>query len=822
MARRKKSGSGGVVAALVIGVLALIAAVPQEVWVGIGVLAAVGLAIYRYSQSKKAPVVVEEPEPQRRASRPSSRQTPVVARSLEAAARVTPAPPAAAAPRFVEDDEPVSVAPTEPVYRNPLPPAPAPAPFVSNFKVPAAPQGYGAGRWLPPGEAVSIAGLNIPGGMVYVGTSLRTPLGDTDPCLIDPSKSVAARAEYTERDMGYWPSYSEISPSARRAYLKWLAGGRQDPRADIGYVFLFFYGLERRAIIEGAKDEAAQADWPVIADELRRLLSIYGEKSHSFRRYAGELLDWVSLASHPAKLYQQPVPVLPKTFELPLYIRLALGQAAVDGVPVPAHLALAWARLDPNIGLRTPATRCAEQFEQLFAQKYAEMCGNGMVLPRNRTKLKLVYRAASAGFRGYQELKLTFKDTPDVTVLTAPTKKLQEVVEAATKPLETFSRAVGKNLDAKASLEALLQLPAPLWPETAQKALQALKTRMGEGMVAMTFQDLLSSLGAKTVFTKDKTLSLARTLESANVGFEPDVLSGAKPPKPEEKVVLFALPPSEQLSRANGPYLAAALTLQLASAVASSDGEFGIKEMGHLRETVLSWKHLTPSQTRRLLAHLRLLMQAPASLTALKKKFEPLDLSIKETIAAFMATVAQSDGVVSPAEVKMLEKVYKALGVDSKKVFSDVHAVAAGTKPTAAAVAKVEESGFKLDPARIAALQKDTEKVSALLANIFTETDEPAAAVAEPAEAEVEAEAPESPKGLMGLDEAHTALARMMLSRPEWSREELLDVAADLDLMLDGALEHINEAAFDTHDMALFEGDDPVTVNAEILEKVEA
>ena len=188
-----------------------------------------------------------------------------------------------------------------------------------------------------------------------------------------------------------------------------------------------------------------------------------------------------------------------------------------------------------------------------------------------------------------------------------------------------------------------------------------------------------------------------------------------------------------------------------------------------------------------------------------------------------MATVAQSDGEVSPAEVKMLEKVYKALGVDPKRVFSDVHAVAAGTKPTAAAVARVETSGFKLDPARIAALQKDTEKVSALLANIFTEADEPAtAAVPEPVDAGSETEAAEAPKGLMGLDEAHTALARMMLSRPEWSREELLDVAADLDLMLDGALEHINEAAFDAHDMALFEGADPVTVNAEILEKVEA
>jgi uncharacterized tellurite resistance protein B-like protein len=799
MARRKKSGSGGVVTALVVGVIGLFAAIPKDVWLGVGILAAIVLVVYLYSQSKNTQKIAEELEPPKQASRSDALTVPQPTSATDRPA-----------PRFIADDAPISVASTR-------------TPASSGFKLQAAPKGFGAASWIPVSQSVNVSGVTIPGGMFYVGTSLSTPQGGNDPCLIDPSKSVARQGDYTEREMGYWPSYSEISPTARRAYLNWLAEGRDDPEADVGYVFLFFYGLERRAILDGAKDEDAQADWPVIAAELRRLLATYGEKSHSFRRYASELLDWVSLASYPAKLYEKPVPELTKTMELPLYIRLALGQAAVDGIPVPAHLALAWAKLDPNTYLRTPATRCPEQFEQLFAQKYAELCGSGIVLPRNRTKLKLVYRPASAGFRGYQELKLTFKDTPDVTVLTAPIKKLQDVVEAATKPLESFSRMVGKNPDATATLEALLQLPAPLWPGSAQKALQALKSRMGEGMVALPFQDLLSALGAQTAFTKDKTVSLARTLESANVGFEPDVLSGAKVPKPEEKVVLFALPPSEQLSRATGPYLAAALTLQLASAVASADGEFGIREMGHLRETVLSWKHLTPSQTRRLLAHLRLLMQAPASLTALKKKFEPLDLSIKETIAAFMATVAQSDGEVSPAEVKMLEKVYKALGVDPKRVFSDVHAVAAGTKPTAAAVAKVETSGFKLDPARIAALQKDTEKVSALLANIFTEADEPgAAAVPELVDAGPETEAAEAPKGLMGLDETHTALARMMLSRPEWSREELLDVAADLDLMLDGALEHINEAAFNVHDMALFEGDDPVTVNAEILEKVEA
>lgn len=800
MARKKKSGSGGVAIVLFFGLFALLASIQKKVWVAASVLGAIIFAFYLYGQFKRSKQDINDDEPRRlrQSPTPTERESPDSNKnSLQSAARI--------------------LANNGQASRGP-----APATASKEFKLPPAPKGFGPASWIPVGQAVSVSGVTVPGGMVYVGTSLSTPFGDNDPCLIDPSKSVARHGDYTERQMGYWPSYSHISSNARRAYLNWLADGRKDPEADVGFVFLFFYGLERRAIIDGAKDEAAQNDWPVIADELRRLLIIYGEKSNSFRRYAGELLDWVSLASHPAKLYDRPVPTLPKTFELPLYIRLALGQAAVDGAPVPAHLALAWAKLDPNSHLRTPATRCQEQFEKLFVEKYAELCGSGMVLPRNRTKLKLVYRPASSGFRGYQQLTMTFKDTPDVTVLTAPAKKLQEIVEAATKPLESFSRAIGKDPEAKDSLEALLQLPFPIWPERAQKQVQALKVRMGEGMLVISFQDLLHVLGAKTAFTKDRTLSLARTLESANVGFEPDVLSGAKPPKPEDKVALFSLPTTEQLSRANGPYLAAVLTLQLASAVATSDGEFGIQEMSHLRETVLSWKHLTPSQTRRLLAHLRLLMQAPASLTALKKKFEPLDLAVKETIAAFMATVAQSDGEVSPAEVKMLEKVYKALGVESKRVFSDVHAVAAGTQPTATVVAKVEESGFKLDPARIAELQKDTEKVSALLANIFTETEAPVASVAEPAEAESETEQTEAPKGLMGLDEAHASLARMMLSRPEWSREELLDVATDLDLMLDGALERINEAAFDTHNMALFEGDDPVTVNVEILNRVEA
>jgi tellurite resistance protein len=807
MAKKSGGGAGLVVLGLVI---ALLAGVPKQVWVGLVVVGLIGAIVYFIGKGKKD---AQEPAPQPR--------QPWTAPPVPAPVWVqTDAGRAAASAQ-----EPVSVYSDTPVQRR--------------NRVPAAPAGYGAATWIPPGHSVTVAGFSIPGGMVYVGTSLLNPSGRPDPALIDPSKKVAAQGDYTARHlMGYWPSYSEISPEARHAYLQWLAGGREDPLADIGYVFLFLYGLERRAIVDGSGEgdaaKTAEADNPAIAEEVRRLLTIYGERNGSFRRYANDFLTVVDLASFTDKLYSKPVPTFTGGNELPLYLRLALGQCAVDKVPVPAALALAWVRMDPNIYLRTPATRCPEQFERLFQQKYAEMLKGGLLLTKNKTKLKFVYRAASAGLHEYGEIKLTFGETPDVAVLTGPVKKLQEVAEAATTELDGYSRLLGRSPGAAKSLEGLLTLPPTLWGSDTRQKLDALLARMpGGGMVTMKLEELASSLGEAQSLDRNLVASLARALEAVHVGMEPDVLSGAKTPKAEDTVVLFAVTAGETVSRGSAPYQAAALTVQLATAVALADGDVGAEEFRQLRHQIEGWTHLTPAHQQRLRAHMRYLLDTPPSLTSLKKKIEPLATPAKEAIAKFMSVMAQADGNVSPVEIKMLEKVYKALGLDPQKVFSDVHAVAAaapGGKRTTPALGatspdqKHASSGFQLNAARIAALQQDTDKVSALLANIFTEEATEAAApqqntavAAEPAEAKSEA-----PYGLTGLDSAHTSFVNQLASRPEWTREELLDLASDLDLMLDGALERINEAAFDAHDGPLAEGDDPVAINRDILQKVPA
>jgi uncharacterized tellurite resistance protein B-like protein len=687
----------------------------------------------------------------------------------------------------------------------------------STYALPAAPAGFGDGRWVPPGESIQVAGVTLPGGMLYVGGRLKAPNGDTDPCLISGQLNVARVGNYRSRQMGYWPSYADASPEERRAYLNWLSEGRSNPDCDIGYVFLFFYGLERRVIVDSRNDPAARNDWPAIISELRRLLAIYGEKSGSFKRYAGELLSWIELDGKSDRLYKQPVPDFPRTYELPPYLRLALGQASVDRAPLPAHLALAWVRLSPECYLRTAATRCPNEFERLFSQRYHEVLGPGLVLPKNRTKLKFVYQAASAGLHG-ANITMAFGDVPDITALTAPIRKLMEIANQCTDELGSYSRLVGKDPVAAGALEGLLLLPATLWPAATQAKLQALTARMREGRLSLPLKELLVALGgANQAVNRDRARGLARALEGTEIGMEPHVLGGAKAPGEQDMIVLFAQPLMDSQVGSSAEYQTAALTLQLASAMAQADGDFHDREVAHLRAEIEGWAHLTPAERRRLQAHLQWLTAAPMSLTALKKKLEPLSTAARETLAAFMATLAQSDGFVSPDEVKFLEKVYKALGVEPRRVFSDIHAAGSGGAPIS--TAQAEKQGFRLDAERIAALQEDTARVSALLSKIFAEeaasTPVPPPPAPEPEPAN-EAGAP------LGLDEAHAALLRLLLSRPEWTRAELEDAAADLDLMLDGAMEQINEAAFEAFDEPLFEGEDPISVNTELLEKIEA
>jgi uncharacterized tellurite resistance protein B-like protein len=290
---------------------------------------------------------------------------------------------------------------------------------------------------------------------------------------------------------------------------------------------------------------------------------------------------------------------------------------------------------------------------------------------------------------------------------------------------------------------------------------------------------------------------------------EPDVLTGAKIPKPEDQVVLFFASSEEGSVRTNPEYQAAAISMGLAHTVAMADGEFSDDEEAFLKNRVETWPNLSVAHRKRLQAHLQLQKFQPASLASYKKRLEPLDAEARRTLAKFLAHLAQADGTVSTKEVKLLEKIYNTLGVDQQLVFTDLHRAPSAPLEGPTPTGTPQTTGFSLDHAKIAELQKETAQVSSLLAQVFTDKEESAAPQEPPCET-----------GLLGLDEEHSSFLRLLFSRTSWSREEVEGAASDIGLMVDGALERINEAGMEHFEELIVEGEEPLEVNPDVMERV--
>jgi hypothetical protein len=179
----------------------------------------------------------------------------------------------------------------------------------SLFRVPDSPIFEDKERWVPVDETIEIAGERIDDGMVYVGSRRADQVESLEPSFINQRLKVTRGAVNISNHLkGCSQNYRYLSSDARRAYLQWLSSGRKAPEANIGCVFLFFYGLERRALVDAIDDPSAATDIPKIAIEVERLLSIYGGNI-SFKRYACSFLEFLGATRAGDSRYLREPPV---------------------------------------------------------------------------------------------------------------------------------------------------------------------------------------------------------------------------------------------------------------------------------------------------------------------------------------------------------------------------------------------------------------------------------------------------------------------------------------------------------------------------------
>jgi uncharacterized tellurite resistance protein B-like protein len=307
------------------------------------------------------------------------------------------------------------------------------------------------------------------------------------------------------------------------------------------------------------------------------------------------------------------------------------------------------------------------------------------------------------------------------------------------------------------------------------------------------------------------------------VGFEPDILAGGRRPKPSEMVVLFPLTSESDADRTTNEYKKGSLTVALSACIALADGHASDEEAKAVEAMIASWQHLHADLRTRLGAQYRLQVRQGISLASFKSRFSSLTPDGRIQLARALSSLATVDGSVAAAEVKLLEQVYRALELEPQLLYSHLHGGSQHAQPLAAPVHSTSSvtHGYAVDAARLAELRRETEQVSALLAGVFVEEEKPNAVPTETANPASSSETRPQDELLPGLDSKHQRFLAELLQKPSWTRSELIATAAKMQIMLDGALERVNEAAFDLIGEPLTEGDDPVYVQQNILENAE-
>lgn len=675
-------------------------------------------------------------------------------------------------------------------------------------------------RWVLPGDMITVAGVAISGGYIYLGQRMK-PSGQesggyyddgSEASLIDDTCKIQPTSFYYEdSSLGYWPSFSSLSPEARGAYVSWLASDRSDPSCPIGYVFIYLYGLERKALVDSTDQNVSDAEFRNLFNEISRLRSVFNE-NRSFRGYSTQLLEAMSILRPNMDL----VTALDSDsgFSNGMQFKLALAKTVHEGVPVSAELALKWVINHTEYALRTPARRCAKEFAALFKRRYALKYGEGMVVKANKTRLRLDYTPASPSLRG---VRLPVPDLPDPSALKSPVQKMMALVEICTDELDAYSRYLGRKGTSVNDTAAIMLLPSEIVNESAEKILSSFKLWADEAILGkeglVSVADFWAHMNASCptkINKKEADLMQAFALKMG-YSLAPDPYYHLVKADVDGALVLFPAAEGGRFSP-SAEFISAVMTLRLGAMVALIDSSLDQAEQKVLENAINNNTGFTDDEKRSLHAYLTWQLHTPANMTGMKSRIELMGAAGKAAVGKVIVSVACSDGTIAPAEIKQLEKIYSSLGLDPSSVSSNIHQHSAAEHDLVSSVPAVQPTaGFTLDANVLARHESATDDVRKLLNTIFTEEEpeEPVSAAASLTEAG-------------GLDSAHSQLYRSLLEKEQWSRKEATELCGNLNLMLGGALEVINDWSYAVVDApVLDDADDDIWVDLEIAKELE-
>jgi uncharacterized tellurite resistance protein B-like protein len=699
-------------------------------------------------------------------------------------------------------------------------------------------------QWASLEDILEVATYYIEHPMTYWATG-KTRIAEAS--CIEKNLPVSNTISEPIGALGYWPKFKNMTPVQRGIYLHWLATGKQGQLDDIGYAFVYFYGLERRVLIDGK-------DADLIIPEVVRLLLCYPE-SRSFNEYLSRFIAFA--AARTGLEY-----ITHDTFTL--YFEQALLNSYPEdlfatilcwfyqhNLPLPARWAFEVARQDVRTTRSVVVDRAPKQFMSLFMQKYRERFGDGMMLNVAARERLIEYHPASPSLLElrYSSAALAPVRIPDVLGIQSQFKDLVQIWSECIKELRAYSRVLGKGADIT-TRDAFEALPSALRKEVDhpdaprwEAVITAHARDDGFSITPLGKLAEIQGFERRGKLTPTQSRALARTAEDIGLAIVPDARVTGRAYAWSDEVVLFR-PASSVTIQQEGGYLAAACMLELGMVIAGADGLVDQEEIANIEQALEDQFHLSSDESRHLKAYGLLLSQKPPSISSLSKSLRAaLNVDQRAMIGKYLVGVAAVNGIIDHKERAALKSTYKALEIDVSALdallaelqqsTSKPVEVRNGQRETRAGEAiptrKFSLDGSDIDYEALARKMKETEEVSRMLREAFNEiesdtgeydivvtenTDDEPRIIAPP----IHANLPFSDEQLAALDTRYHAPLAELLKRKAWSSDELTELAKQHQMMPFGMLDAINAWADEILGDILVEDGNECIINQSLVE----
>lgn len=608
--------------------------------------------------------------------------------------------------------------------------------------------------WNTPAQPVSFESLTFRAGFFYSNAGAVPWPGE--PSAVNTELKVSRRADPPALELSEHPSYEQLTPGQRRAYLEWIAASRDDADpADraLGYVLLAFYGLERRILIDGDPD-------PAILDEVMRMMHRYGvtDASCPLRSYFLQLLH-VGGWRLGAPFYRSIWPdLLQVDGDRPDAdgMRMVLANLYELGEPLHWTVAYRVALIDENSRRSTVTSRVREQFWELFHQRFEEQHPGGIMLQAAKQEAVMACQPANPAVlqlaiqqRRLSQLEWRF---PNVLGLRRQFKKLPEIWNSCVQDLSGFSRARGsKKQGITAAVAAWKALPGALQDLDEHPVRLAMNELLAEAPTENSFPVVpvgdiaaIHEIPMRDKLTVGQLSKLGESLAAVGWFMTPNPAFVSVALSWDQEVAIY---PRGHWEVPEPQVPAVIRLLFLATALAAADGVVTDREVelfeshvGHELRSERDWKHLRATQ-----AVLR--RDYNLAVRALPQIARSIPLRSRSHVFRGLVHTAATDGEIGPDEIKVLRRIQKLLTLPEgtldellgkDKAFSEVVVVppsgiadAGEAIPPRQAGSNQVVPGLKLDRDRLEALKKETHEVITMLAEVMSEEESSAAMVEE-------------------------------------------------------------------------------------------